>query len=310
MVIADSESRGFTRGVRTPIRLVLAAGALTLATPAFAEEPAAAAPVEEDVGSAMHVRLNLDYTTAYFFRGIIQEDTGLILQPSADLTVDFASGDNWTFGAYAGTWHSFHGQATLSTTSDDFVQYWYEADFYAGLSGSIGPVSLTGGYVIYSSPNDAFQSVQEILFTAALDDSSWWGEDANFTLKPAVALAFEIGADFADGANTESGIYFQPSLTPTFTAEMPLLGDVEFAFPLIAGFSLSDYYEDATGDDSTFGYFSAGVKATIPLPVPQKFGNWSIGAGGQVLFLGDTTEQFNTNDDTQFIGTVSLTASF
>lgn len=44
----------------------------------------------EETKSPFSLQLNLDYTTAYFYRGIIQEDTGLILQPAAKLTVNLS----------------------------------------------------------------------------------------------------------------------------------------------------------------------------------------------------------------------------
>src|SRR5437868_8451340 len=102
-------------------------------TPATAPAPAANTPAATaDEPSRIHLAMGMDYTTAYFFRGILQEDTGLILQPYADIALDVARFEKATIAAKIGTWNSFHGQATGSQKDDFFTKNWYESDLYVG----------------------------------------------------------------------------------------------------------------------------------------------------------------------------------
>ena len=81
-----------TRAVRPFGSSILAAAFLLtcLATPAAAQAPAAdAGPNAGD----LHTTGNLDFSNAYFFRGIRQETDGLIIQPSLDVGYTIYKGD-------------------------------------------------------------------------------------------------------------------------------------------------------------------------------------------------------------------------
>jgi hypothetical protein len=92
---------------------------------------------------------------------------------------------------------------------------------------------------------------------------------------------------------------------------LTLLDLVSLSFPLAVGLSLKDYYEFGTGDDDTFGYFSGGVAASVPLKfIPAKFGTWTAKTGVTVLVLGDNLEKINRSDRTEVIGTFGLAFSY
>jgi hypothetical protein len=73
---------------------------------------------------------------------------------------------------------------------------------------------------------------------------------------------------------------------------------------------VSDYYQDATSADDTFGFAQVGTKASIPLGEPSRVGAWTLNAGVSVLFLGEHTKLFNGGDGTEMIGTVGLQWNF
>src|SRR5512144_935215 len=52
----------------------------------------------------------IDYTSAYLFRGIPQDDTGVILWPYGDLGIALHHGDGWlkALGVNVGMWNSLH----------------------------------------------------------------------------------------------------------------------------------------------------------------------------------------------------------
>lgn len=252
------------------------------------------------------MQLNVDCTTAYFYHGIIQEDTGLMLQPAATLTVNLHEQDGFKVDVFIAIWNSFHGQKTAAQAHGDFTEYWYESDLIGGIAFTKGKFSLATQYVFLTSPSDAYETVQELDFTLAYDDSESLGKVA---LHPYALLAIETGADASDGANSDTGAYLELGIAPGFSLEADKT-PVSIAFPASVGLSLSNYYQDAAGDDDTFGFAQVGVKASFPLPVGDRYGQWTFNAGVSAMFLGDHTAEFNGGQDEQLIGTVGVQVNF
>lgn len=269
-----------------------------------AREPEANGADESD--SPFSFQLNLDYTTAYFYHGIIQEDTGLILQPAARLTINLHEQDDVKLDAILGVWNSFHGQKTGAQTHGDFTEYWYEADLIGGFAFTWDNLTLTSTYTFLTSPSDAYETVQELNFTLAYDDSEWLEE---FALHPYVLLGVETGADASDGANSDTGTYLEIGIAPGFSFDVENT-PVSIAFPMSVGLSLDNYYQDSAGEDGTFGFAQIGVKASVPLPFGDRYGNWTLNAGFSAMFLGDHTAAYNSGDEEQLIGTVGLQLNF
>lgn len=265
-----------------------------------AEPPASMA----DVGSAISVQLNLDFTNAYFYRGIRQQDKGLIVQPAARLTTRFVDEAALKLDGFIGTWNSVGPNA--GTREDSLAEDWYESDVYAGFTLTRGKLSLTTSYTFLTSPSDAFQTVEELGFTLVLDDSEWLKA---WALKPYATLALETGSNGSDGADLDNGAYLELGIAPSVSfdvGETP----VTFTFPASVGLSLSEYYEDADGSDDTFGFAQVGAKASIPLGTSGRYGAWTLNAGASFLFLGDHAETFNRANDTEFVGTIGLQWNF
>ena len=251
---------------------------------------------EESTADRVHLSVDLTFTNKYFFRGILQEKNGLIFQPSAELGFDLYESENWSLSAYAGIWSSFHDERTGSTEPDEFISSWYEFDFYTGLSLSTGRLSADLVYTNYASPNDAFGHVDEISLALAWDDSGWID---NLTLSPYMLVAIEIGSNQADGGSG-LGTFLAVGIEPSHTYESTPIGDLTLSAPIEAGFSLSDYYEGADGDES-FGYFTAGIAASVPLPSPDGFGDWTWNVGFDYLLLGESTEAINGGSSDEWI---------
>lgn len=280
------------------------AGQTSPTTPSEANSAAGSASTSTPVGSAISVQLNLDFTNAYFYRGIRQQDWGLIVQPAARLTTRLVDDAEVKLDGFLGTWNSFGPNG--GTRTGALVEDWYESDLYAGFTLSHGKLSVTTSYTFLTSPSDAFQTVQELGFTLALDDSEWMKELA---LKPYATLAIETGSNGSDGPGLGNGVYLELGIAPGFSFDMGKT-PVTLTFPASVGLSLSDYYQDAGGSDDTFGFAQIGAKASIPLGEPGRFGTWTLNAGVSVMFLGDHTKAFNSGDDTEVIGTVGLQWNF
>lgn len=269
--------------------------------------PGEAIPVVDappSVGPAISVQLNLDFANVYFYRGIRQQDKGLIVQPAARLTTRLVDDADFKVDGFIGTWNSLGPNGGTQTGA--LVEDCYESDLYAGFTFSRGKLSLTASYTFLTSPSDAFQTVQELGFTLALDDSEWMRA---WSLKPYAMVSVETGSNGSDGPDLDKGVYLELGIAPGFSFDVGKT-PVTLTFPASVGLSLSDYYQDAGGNDDALGFAQVGAKASIPLGEPGRLGAWTLNAGVSMLFLGDHTKAFNNGDDTEVIGAIGLQWNF
>lgn len=249
-----------------------AAAALLWATPASAQSP-------DPNPGAMTLTANFDVVNAYMFRGIPQDESRVIMWPSADLGIALFSGDGGlkSVGVNIGTWNSLHtGDAGLKNLVNG--KMWYESDFYATVGfGVSGGMTAGVTYTAYTSPNGLFGTVREIAFKLSVDDSGRLGAAA---VRPYVLLARELSGQADGGA--EEGTYVEVGVAPGMA-----LSRVSVSVPLKVGLSAGEYYEGLNGDE-TFGYFSVAGIATVPLTsMPTRFGTWNVHGGVEYQRLGD-----------------------
>lgn len=253
----------------------------------------------EQPGDRLSVSLDLTFANQYFFRGIVQETEGVIAQPGIEIGFELIDNDDASLSGYFGMWSSIHDQRTGSTQTDSFTSLWYEFDYYAGLSLTTGRLTTDLVYTSYTSPNGAFSTVDEISVGFSFDDSGLWGE-SDYGIAPYATIAFEVGANGADGG-VNDGTFLAVGIEPSAEIKETPFGDVTLSFPIEAGFSLSDYYEVA-GTDESFGYVTAGVTVSIPLSfIPVGYGEWSFSAGANYLALGTNTETINAGEDSEWL---------
>jgi hypothetical protein len=279
-------------------------GSDTLGTP----EPQEAEEKGPNLGR-VHFSLTNDFTTAYFFRGILQERNGFIWQPSAQLDFHLWEGDGIlnSVSLGFGIWNSFQTEKTGATGGPTNL---YETDYYPSLTlGWAGGVESSVTYNVYTSPNGAFVTTQEVALGLSFDDSDLLGA---FALSPTATFAFETD-NTSFGTDTKGG-YAEFGVEPGIELSFP--GDdagdypITASVPLAVGISLYDYYNDGV-DNDVWGFFSFGLSASVPLAfVPDDFGAWSIGAGVNVLVLNDTLKAINSNDNPYPVGTISLAMEY
>lgn len=271
-------------------------------------EPAVAAPAVEDPNTGgITFGANLNFTTSYFFRGYNQEDTGLIFQPDVFATVSLVDSDDFDLTGTVGLWNSLHSEQTAS----DGI--WYESDLYANLVATFGNFYGRAGYTLYTYPDDAFESIQEVGFAVGFNDAYLWESSVGggFSLAPEVGVYFETD----DGNGTED-TYLEFKLTPSYTfdrSDLPVIGKATISLPIVLGTSVDDYYLDSDGDDTFFGYVQAGVAVKIPLEaIPAKYGAWYLTGGvNYIHMLADSTELANDGGtDYEVQGMVGLSMSY
>ena len=258
--------------------------------------------------------LGVDFSNAYFYRGIRQEREGLVLQPYADVSFSlFEKGDqealhsvNFTLGL----WNSLHTGPTGSQAGGaaTHVRSWYESDFFTGFTLGIDNWEAGITYTSYMSPNDSFSTISEMSFSLAMDDSTLFG---SFAMNPHVVLAVELNGQ-ADGGASE-GVYLEAGVEPGMDLAD---GAASISFPVTFGFSMSNYYENGAPAEGpvfsdTFGYFDVGGVLVFPLEVmPEGYGDWELSGGFHLLSLGSYLEALNDADGVQAIGIFGVNLGF
>lgn len=310
---------GLPAGEGTPLAVAQAPAtpAAPPASPTPAAPPAQTAPTTPpaaDKGpNTGRISLNggVDWASAYFFRGVRQEDSGFIFQPYAELGLKLveSAGPMSNLTLSVGTWNSFHTNGSTGPGCDACAdpKMWYEADFIAKLSATLfEDLTTTLFYTAYMSPNDLFATVQELGLYLSYNDSKLLGP---FALNPSVLVAGEVKGQADAGA--KRGVYVQLGIAPSYTffdgARYPLT----VSLPVTLGLSGKDYYEFGGRDNPTFGYVQWGPVMSVPLAfMPPAFGKWQLRGSVFLLHLGKTLERVNGGDSVQVLGSVGLALTY
>jgi hypothetical protein len=270
----------------------------SLTTPAMAQSAAstaavapatapAAAPAEAAAPAKIYtVTTGLDFTSAYLFRGILQESGGAIGQPYGDIAFNLKHG----ITVDVGTWNSVHSTADVGN--------WYESDYFGSVTFTAGKLKPGLLYTSYTSPADRFATVQELAGTLVFDDSK-----SPFPLTPKVVLAFELADGQADGG-LNKGTYLELGVKPG----IKLAPKATLYVPVKTGLSLNHYYEGPTGDN-TFGYFDLGALLSVPV-ASGKGGSLELHGGIDFLWLGDNMKLLNNGDTLKPVSLFGLTFTY
>jgi len=290
-----------------------------------AQEKSPAAEPTHDAANPWSLTLTVGATNAYFFRCIPEEDRGAIVQPAFELDYEAHQGDGWLKEAWLGVgmFNSFHsGPTGTGGNTAEPPKAWYEADYYFTMQGRLEHgFELSMTWWEYTSPNSQFDSITEVDATVAWDDGDLW--EHAFKIHPSLTLARELRgqSEFSDPPpGTNSGTYLGLGIAPEFTlvdlGEPGEKGDEDkslpltLAFPVLLNLSLDHYYEDANGNDETFGGLDLGAQLDVPLPLlGTAFGQWSFQTGVHYLILGDHMKAQNGGEGSQWIvsGVISVT---
>ena len=273
----------------------------------FAQAPAGAASPKVVSGA-----MGLSFTSHYYFRGILQENQGIIAQPWLTFGYGLHEGkdDVKNIGLTFGLWNSLHDGPTGTGGGNTM---WYESDFFIELSADIGErLSVGATYTSYYGANGVKPNVEELAFSATYNDEKGKLISGLASgLQPSVVLAFELDGQQDAGAPGHLGTYLQLGVEPSF--QLGKLGktDVTLSVPATMGFSLGDYYEGLNGDDEFFGFFDVGAVASCALPwMPSRFGPWTAELGMHWLVLGDSTQDVPGSDTTELIISLGISTKF
>jgi hypothetical protein len=244
-----------------------------------------------------------DVATAYFFRGYLQENQGLILQPYANLYVKMCESEDVKVTGYVGTWNSIQSENTLAAAGAGPAA-WYESDFLAGVDFASGAFTVGFVYTAYTYPGGAFETIQEVGVKVAWDDTEYTENRIGFALKPYAA----VYAETSDGNGSEDW-YGELGIAPgvyTFNEEGKY--PVAITVPVTVGLGLKDYYFDSGGSEEFLGYLGVGATASVPLAfIPSDYGAWNMTATVQYLHLNaEGLQDVNNGDDYAIIGKLGV----
>ncbi len=284
----------FATSTARPRHTALQALVLTVAltAPAFAQEtPAAAAP-------RVTVTSGVDAASSYMFRGIYQEDRGLVAPAFIDFRIPLFAGTGTVSAvrANAGMWNSFHSGPTGAQGRPNA---WYEADYYASVTATAGRWSPGMVVTAVTSPNEAFSTVYELGASLEYDDSG-----SRVPLAPRAFVVVELAGQMDGGA--VPGRYAETSIRPV--RKLGRVGAMAFAVavPVKAGGSLRGYYESGRAGSPFFA--SAGVIPSLTVSGPRAA--LEFHAGLELLRLGAAPSGFNRGDRMKPIVTLGASLTY
>ena len=254
----------------------------------------------EPAGNTSPLSLNagVDFVTSYVFRGYIVSDTGFIAQPWGQLNYTAWKDDSLTITPYVGTWNDVQQNAPSGSSS------WYESDIYGGVDVGLGDFTLGAVYTFYTYPGDGADEIQELGFKFSYNDARLMENTGiPIVFKPYAAWYFET----SDPAGRHQ--YVEVGANPSYKLKaIP----VTLSLPLAIGLSPSGYYTNANGNNASVGYMSVGAYATYALPIPARWGSWSVYGGATWYEMAaHSTRTYNGEDaDHWLVGKIGVSMSY
>ncbi|QDU34720.1 hypothetical protein KS4_27940 [Poriferisphaera corsica] len=231
----------------------------------------------------------VDVVTAYYSRGLKEEDRGVIIQPWGGISFnlfDKPETDDLikSLDVYGAWWGSIHSNETGSTQTPDSF---YESDYSIGLTAGLqAGFTLNAEYAINTSPSGSWDDSHDVNLKVSYDDAEFWEaagvEFPGFAgFQPYFKTCIRVKA-----TSNETG-YFWIGVNPTFDLLQSESLPITFSTPMTIGFGDGGYY-DSTDGGSDFGYADAGITASMPLEfIPKEYGDWAGYVGFKVIYIGE-----------------------
>lgn len=286
-----------------------------------------------------------DFPTAYFFRGYLQQDRGIIAQPFITLSADLQPAPDTSIQPYVAWMNTFMAVDNIrqnpshsggigrglkgriievppspenpeTTFIRDLVSSagdgsgWYEAELMAGVTIFQGDWFIDLNYRVHLFPGDDHDIVQEAGGKISYDIARFWDPDTKsaarkLSVRPWVAVYRELSDH-----NFNQETYMEVGVEPTwrFTA---FNRRAAISLPFLLAGSPDGYYVDLDRNAEDLGYASVSLRGSISLPVPEKFGHWYL--NGSVTYLrliADQLERSNRGSENEVTASMGISVSF
>jgi hypothetical protein len=244
----------------------------------------------------------------YISRGVVNENQGFIAQPYLDLYFKLYEGEGFInkVSLNLGLWSSIHSEKTFASPGTA-LPAWYEFDWMPGMTVTFAKnFALTVTWLDFDFVSSGGRA-GNVLGNLSYDDTDLLGA---FALHPHIAVMKTFIGNGVGVPGGAYGWYYEAGIAPGFTVGKGGTYPVSFTIPLTVGGGHETYNDD-------FGYFSAGINASVPLAfVPTCYGNWTLGAGFTYVYQGDDAAEASApaltsgDDNNQFIFSGSLGLTF
>ncbi len=284
-------------------------------------------PVEIDSENQWSVSLaaGIGTTNTYIYRGIMQENQEKIIQPWMTGTITVFEADDSGILRQVDIDMGFETSHHYGPSGRVLGEKFYEIDWFGGATFHLFERwTVAIHYNNRENISNAFQDIHQANFLITYDDRD---AQYSFCLSPYALISIEgegesdAGGIRIPGLSTSKGVYLELGVRPVFDVKQ--IGPnqmITLAVPAAIGLGISDYYEDATGDDDVFGFFDIGVELDIPMAVlvaadaGRQF-NFSLVPTLHVVVLGDTAEALSKTrggggDSVEVIGSVGMEVTY
>lgn len=252
--------------------------------------------------------IGLAVVSEYVSRGVVNENQGFIAQPYLDLYFKLYEGTGFLnkVSLNAGLWSSLHSAHTAATPGTSLTA-WYEFDWTVGLAITFAKnFTLTPSWYDFDFVSSGGRA-GSLSLNLAYDDTDLLGA---FALHPHVNVIKNMIGNLAGVPGGALGWYYEVGIAPGFVIGKGGTYPLTVTIPLTAGLG-SDTY---AGDD--YGFFSAGITASVPLAfVPSCYGSWTYTTGFTYINQGTNAAEAsapaltNKDDNNRFVfsGAIGLT---
>lgn len=212
-------------------------------------------------------------------RGVIVEDTGVIVQPVLLLFFNLYQSDGplSNVTGTVGIWNSIHSKHR-DPNNTQIAPNWNEMDLLSGLSFTVlKDWTFTFAYEYWISPISAFPGTSHIELRFGYSDHFLKGlVPGELSINPYINFFIELKNKTAAAPTIGESFYFELGAVPKYVfAGYPL----SIEMPTYLTFPGDHYYSQ----NSTVGIFGTGVKVTAPLTfIRPRYGKWS--AHGDLIY--------------------------
>jgi hypothetical protein len=278
-------------GAATALAPPRVAGQEVVEPPVYRSSKPYASDVEADnpPRPAFGVDGGLDYRDQYFFRGYNRASSGVVLQPYFDLKYTLVKEGDFSVTPHAGAFFSLTEQK-----GPENPQHWNEFRANTGVAVEWEGLVFDFQWQLITSPSELFQRSEEIGVEVRYDDHRLWGRNSPIAaLNPKLSFFHEYYDQNDSEGDAYVGLRLEPELHTFDVGPVP----VTLSFPLEVGGSYNGYYFTDEGKVDQVGYWVAGIKAAVDLPVSRKWQTCRLEAEvDYIRLMADSVERANGGD--------------
>jgi hypothetical protein len=237
----------------------------------------------------------LDFASAYYFRGYLQADHGVIAQPYLNIFTTKTVQEGLVVSPYISLFNSTHF-APNNRMAD-------MSDVMLGAVTMWNGFSIDSRYAYYTMSPLMREPVHELGTKVSYNILAPFEVEPlkPFAVKPFVG----VYGEFIPEQDTTQ-LFVNLGVEPTWRFEVGGT-KVGLGLPTEWGLGGNRYYFNSDGSNAALGYFSTSLTASVELPVPERFGLWFLNTSVQYLHLSaDSVQAANNNDNDVCIGKIGL----